>query len=267
MKSIKFSISLVMLLLIFQSCEDVLDRSPLDKISESVVWSDQSMVTAYVTNLYTRIPWFTAFENYNNWYSWCDEGTRSTGNASIITQGTISKTNENNAYWDYGYIRDCNIFIEKMATSTLDKALTTQLEGEVRFMRAFAYFEMMKRYGGVPLVDVVIDPFEKIDEKYEVRAKEADIANFIDSELTTAIGMLSGDPDPRGKINKWTAYALDARAMLWAASIAKYGTVALDGIVGIPSSQANTYYAKASAAADAVIGSGNYCIVQCHTRG
>ena len=127
-------------------------------------------------------------------------------------------------------------------------------------MRAFAYFEMMKRYGGVPLVDVVIDPFQPIDDKYQVRATEEAIADFIDSELTTAIGLLPDVATPKGRINKWTAYALNARAMLWAASIAKYGTLELNGLVGIPAAQANTYYAKAAAAADAVIGSGKYSL-------
>src|SRR5690606_21130106 len=115
---------------------------------------------------------------------------------------------EGNPYWDYAFIRDCNVFLENAAASGIDAAVKTQLEGEVRFIRAYSYFEMMKRYGGVPLVDVVIDPFSPIDEKYTVRAPEEAIADFIDRELTTAIGQLTDGPTPKGRINKWTAYAL-----------------------------------------------------------
>ena len=258
MKSIKYI--LFVSLILSASCEDVLDKAPLSKISENEVWVNEVMIKGYVTNLYSRIPFNNVLANYNMWFPWTDEGTVCTGNANIYTNGTISKGSEGNAYWDYGYIRDCNIFLEKITSSPIDAAVKAQLEGEVRFMRAFAYFEMMKRYGGVPLVDVVIDPFQPINEEYLVRATEKSIADFIDSELTIAIGLLPEAATPKGRINKWAAYALIARSNLWAASIAKYGNLELGGLVGIPASEANSYYAKASAAANAVIGSAKYSL-------
>jgi len=258
MKSIKYI--LFLFLILSQSCKDVLNMAPLEKISGIDVWNNDVMVQAYVTNLYSRIPFNNALSNSDSWYNWCDEATNVSGNNNNMTQGTVNKTSEGNGYWDYAYIRDCNVFLEKIVTSAVNQPVKTQLEGEVRFMRAFAYFEMMKRYGGVPLVDVVIDPFKPIDDKYQVRATEEAIANFINTELTKAVGLLSDAADPKGRINKWTANALNARAMLWAASIAKYGTVELNGLVGIPASKASAFYAKASAAADAVINSGKYSL-------
>lgn len=257
MKSIKYILFLFLIFL--QSCENILDMAPLDKISDADVWNNEVMVKAYVTDLYSRIPFNDALANQLGWYNWCDEGTTG-GNESDITMGTEGRNSEGNPYWDYNYIRTCNVFLEKIMTSAISQSVKTQLEGEVRFMRAFAYFEMMKRYGGVPLVDAVIDPFKPIDDKYLVRATEEAIANFIDTELTTAISLLSDVETPKGRINKWTAYALNARAMLWAASIAKYGTVELNGVVGIPVSKANAFYTKASAAADSVINSGKYSL-------
>jgi hypothetical protein len=256
MKAFKYSILLILVVLI--SCEDVLEIKPIDRIAENVVWNDPVMVQAYVTNLYARFP-FDAF-NQGGWYCWTDEGTTSTGNSSIVTLGNINRNSEAAGYWNYTYIRDCNIFLERIGSSNIDQSLKKQLEGEVRFIRAYAYFEKMRRYGGVPLVDVVIDPFKPIDDKYLVRAKEEDIADFIDRECTIAIGLLSEGTTPRGKINKWTAFALQARANLWAGSIAKFSTVDLNGTVGIPSAKANTYFKKASDAANAVINSGRYSL-------
>lgn len=255
MKSTKYLIFIF--LLMFVSCnEDVLDRAPLNKISADQVWKDAAMVQGYVTNLYSRFPFF-AFEQ-GAWYCYCDEGTQSTGNSNNVTQGTVSKTSEAGSYWDYSYIRDINIFLENIGTADISDAVKSQLEGEVRFIRAYVYFEMMKRYGGVPLVDAVVDPFSPIDDKYAVRAKEEEIADFIDSECAKAITMLSDDSKPLGRVNKWTAYALQARSDLWAASIAKFGTVELEGLVGIPTSRANEFYQKASDAANAVINSGKF---------
>jgi hypothetical protein len=259
MKFLKYI--LLVAVIAFQACEDdVLDRAPLDKISEDNVWKDEVLMRAYITNLYSRLPHF-AFD-HGRWYNWTDEATTSTGNASSITQGSISKGSEDAgiAYWDYGYVRDINVFIEKVAAAPIPEASRKQMEGEARFIRAYVYFEMMKRYGGVPLVDIVIDPFAAIDAKYTSRATEEQVADFIDTELTTAASLLSDEAAPKAKVNKWTALALQARAMLWAASIARYGSVQLDGLVGIPADKADAYYAKASAAADAVITSGHYSL-------
>lgn len=257
MKSLKYLFLLIFIF--FLSCnEDVLDREPLNKISATQVWQDEAMVKGYVTNLYSRFPFF-AFENAA-WYNYCDEGTTSTGNSNAVTVGSVSKSSEAHAYWDYAYIRDINIFLENITTAGIADNLKMQLEGEVRFIRAFVYFEMMKRYGGVPLVDMVVDPFSPIDDKYVVRAKEEAIADFIDSECTAAIALLPDIATPRGRINKWTAYALQARSNLWAASIAKFSSVELGGLVGIPSTRANAFYQKASDAAGAVINSGKYSL-------
>lgn len=259
----------LLFILLLQSCEEVLDRPPLNKISGDAVWNSEVMTRAYVTNLYSRI-YFYGFEQNsatnslwlqgNTWFSWSDESTSSMGNNTSIALGTVNKSNDGASYWDYTYIRDCTSFLENIATSQISESVKNQLSGEVRFMRAFAYFEMMKRYGGVPLVDVVIDPYKPVDDKYTTRATEEAIANFIDSELTTAESLLTDNTTPKGRINKWTALALHARAMLWAASIAKYGTVELNGIVGIPASEASSFYSKASTAANLVINSGKYTL-------
>ena len=245
--------------LLGQSCKEaVLDQQPLDKIAGSSVWTNEGLTNAYVVDLYSRFP-FNAFE-VTNWYNWTDEGTTATGNSNSTTNGTINRNSETNPYWDYGYIRDCHVFLANIGTATISAPVKKQLEGEVRFILANSYFEMMKRYGGVPLVDQVIDPYSPIDKRFTVRASEEAIANYIESELDKAIGLLNDNPLPRGRINKWTALTLKASAMLWAASIAKYGTLAPNGLTGITAQQAGAYYTKASAAADAVIKSGKYSL-------
>ena len=261
---------LLLFLILFQSCEEGLNKTPLDKISGDDVWNSEELSRAYIANLYSRM-YLYGFDGSNmgnnlwlqsnSWFSWTDEATSSIGNTNMaVPRGLVSKTNEGGPYWDYAYIRDCNVFLERMQTSQIPESVKNQLSGEVRFMRAYTYYEMMIRYGGVPLVDVVIDPYKPVDEKYSKRATEEAIINFVDSELTIAINLLTDDPNSKGKINKWIAYALQARANLWAASIARYGIVELDGLVGIPASKADSYYTKASAAADAVITSDNYSL-------
>ena len=240
------------------ACEDVFDKQPLDTISENDVWNDEVLISAYVTDLYSRFPSYTFQQN---WHNYTDEATHATGNGSAITQGTVNRSNEGGTgYWDYEFIRDCNLFLEKINETPIDDAVKKQLEGEVRFLRAYAYFQMQKRYGGVPLVDASLDPFNEIDQTYTKRATEEAIADFIESELNTAINLLTDNANPKGRINKWIATALKARVMLWNASIADHGTVQLNGLVGIPESRASEFYDKAAQAANAVINSGKYSL-------
>jgi starch-binding outer membrane protein, SusD/RagB family len=245
-------------LILFSSCEEsFMDSKPLTKIPGEEVWQNSSMIDAYVNRLYADFPFYAFSEA---WSRYSDENTENSRNQNAITNGTMSRTSDPISYWDYAYIRKMNLFLERLDGSSLKPEEKKQYEGEVRTLRAATYFEMQKRYGGVPLVDIVLDPFEKVDKKYTVRAKEEAVADFIDSELTKAIGLLTEKPDPKGRINKWTAYAYKARFNLWSASIAKYGTVQLDGLVGIPSNRADDFFTKASAAATALIESGNYSL-------
>ncbi|CAM3429022.1 RagB/SusD family nutrient uptake outer membrane protein [Zobellia roscoffensis] len=259
MKNKIFIIGIIAIIAGIYSCDnDVLDRKPLDKISDEEVWQSESLMQGYVIDLYDRFPSF-AFEDY---FEYSDEGTGSSGNSNPITQGTMSKGNVPNdlEYWDYEYIRDCNTFLENVTEAPIAEEVKAQLEGEVTTMRAVAYFEMAKRYGGVPIVTEVIDPFGEINEELKERNTEVEVYDFIDTELTRAITLLenSESQTPTARINKWATLAFQARANLWAASIAKYGSVQLNGIVGVPENRADDFFQKAATAANTVLTTGPY---------
>lgn len=255
MKKILFLI--ITMVIVTAACEDdVFDRQPLDKISDSDVWNNPVMLRSYLVDIYSR--------SYYNVFSIGQLDTKTEiatywqGNVNAITLGQMSRTNDPIGYWNYPLIRDVNIFIQRIPDADISAGVRDQLEGEARVLRAMIYFEKMKRYGGVPLVDVPLDPFGEIDNKYTLRSSEEAIFDFIDSDLTAAIALLGENPKPVGQINKWAAYAIKAQVNLWAASIAKYGTVQANGLLGIPSGRANALFAAASAAANEVITSGHY---------
>ena len=119
MKSKIFIVTFTILLSAFYSCDDVLDRTPLDKISDSDVWQSESLLQGYVIDLYANFPSFA----YIDYYRYCDEGTVSGGNGNAVTLGTMSKTNEPGdlEYWDLEYIRDCNVFLENIPDSPIQR--------------------------------------------------------------------------------------------------------------------------------------------------
>src|SRR5690606_38710356 len=154
----KYLVYILPVIMLLSSCEDdIFDREPLDKISDNDVWQSGPMLESYITQLYTQYPYFSFRQS--QLHDWSDESSVPDGNDSSITSGGASRTNDNIAYWEYGYIRDLNVFLERISEAPISDGQKSRMEGEVRTMRAMAYFEKQKRYGGVPLVNEVIDPF------------------------------------------------------------------------------------------------------------
>lgn len=189
-----------------------------------------------------------------------------------IGRDTQAADNEGFSYWDDGYsqIRDINMLIEKLPdySSSLGETQMKIYLGEAYFIRAFTYFALVKRYGGVPLVDTTIDYPASVDMEgtHLFRASEEAIWDFIASDLTNAIEILPEDSPQKGRVNKYVAAAFKSRAMLYAGSIAKYNTISetqdQNGtsvrICGIPSSRANDYFKAAYDAAQLVVNSNKY---------
>src|SRR5690606_24875684 len=129
MRNIIFVLGLLTIITGSFSCEDVLERTPSDKISDGDLWQSESLMQGYIIDLYSRFPSF-AFVDY---YKYCDEATGSSGNSNPISQGTMSKNNvpDDLVYWDYEFIRDCNLFLEKVEEAPISDDVKKKMEGEV----------------------------------------------------------------------------------------------------------------------------------------
>src|SRR5690606_25377742 len=111
-------------------------------------------------------------------------------------------------------IRKTNEFLVGLEGASLDDAMKMQFRGEARFLRAFLYFDMVKRYGGVPLLTIP----QKLDDDLEVeRGTLAETFEFIIRELDAASEELPENM-PRGKASKYAALALKGRVLLYQAS-------------------------------------------------
>ncbi len=125
----------------------------------------------------------------------------------------------------YNAIRNVNNYLQFEQTVPASVLIKTYFRAEARFIRALHYFEMIKRYGGVPLIgDRIYNGYEIIDvprntyaECVEYIVKECDeIAGFLRPNDYTANGVLTGSNI--GRISKSAALALKARVLLYAAS-------------------------------------------------
>lgn len=264
----KKTIYIVSILLFLMGCESILDIQPTDMISEEAVKNDPALVDAFLNKIYNN----TRFQSRgtNNDYA-PDQALLHvmSGESNIFAawqvpfNAAVKIIDENGAhgaaeYWPYGNIRSANEIIDILAEASFDTETITQKTAEARFLRAFMYFEIVKRYGGVPLITEAQSIDQPIEELNVPRNSEQEIYDFIASEMDDLVNILpeSYSTDNFGRPTKWAAYALKSRAMLYAGSIAKYGIVQLDGILGIPSNEANSYYQKSYNAAMEIIDGG-----------
>jgi hypothetical protein len=165
-------------------------------------------------------------------------------------------------WWDDGYsaIRHVNKFIKNVKNADYSEQQINQWLGEAMFLRAYDYFGLVKRYGGVPLITSVQKyTGDNLSDLQVARDKEKKIYDFISTQLDSA-ATLMGATSPAGQANKYVALALKSRAMLFAASEAEYGKVQLNGLLGIPAKYADQYWKQAYNAAKKIMESDEYSL-------
>ena len=265
------------------SC-NILDKQPLDTISDNTLWNDEALVTAYLYDLYANTPVFVNDASAVGWdpYSTdivgmfyvnelsdeCYYGWNFYNRPHIIKYkgGDLKVDGGLMEYWELPYktIRKANDLIERMSMSTLSDDFRKQMIAEARFVRAFNYFAMVKRYGGVPLITQVQNMTDSEEVLYPKRNSEKEIYDFIIKEMEEVAPDLPEEipTSQKGKPDKYTALALQSRAALYAGSIAKYGKVQLDGLLGIPADKANEYFEISYKASKKIIDDGKYALYQ-----
>ncbi len=245
------------------ACTD-LDIPPKNIFNEQDIFSNKDGVESYLARMYSTLPmedFRYSFEHgFNTGGTLYRQMCCATGEA--VGRDTQSATAEPGTnMWDntYKYIREVNNFLEVMPKykESFTEAEYNAYMGEGYFVRAYCYFAMVKRFGGIPLIDHVIDypSNATLEDTWTPRASEDECYTFIGKDLDLAIELLP-ETAVNGRACRYAAAALKSRAMLYAGSIAKYNTVEevyLDKrICGIPADRAAHYFEEAFAAAKLV---------------
>ncbi len=248
-------------------CKKVLDIQPLNMIAETAVFKDKKLIEAYLLNLYTdtRFQETSGQANFNmGMIAGVGGEARPFGDWQDPYQASVKNYDATGAsyldYWAYANIRRVNEFIEGMETSSFDATFKNQKIAEARFLRAFTYFSMVKRYGGIPLIVKVQKDTDPKEELFPARNTEMELYDFIGKEMdevALVLPKIYGAADD-GRASKYAALALKSRAMLFAGSIAQFGTVQQNGVMGIPAGEANRYYTAAMEASKVIMDGGTF---------
>lgn len=249
---------MISLTVIIFSCKDVLNKVPLDRFSDAAVWQDSNLVQTWINNTYRVMPQghlFGALMPANV----TDESYYRTGRPNYITAGNITPTTLGVLdYWtqggesktEYGYwqvITKCNIFLDKIGDSPVAATFKNRTTGEMRFLRAYAYFRLVAFFGGVPLIT---KPFSLTDNFDIARNTYDECMNFAVSEFDAAAALLPVEYSNanKGKITKGAALSAKSRALLYMASPLNNST------------NDQTKWQKAADAAKAVIDMNKYSL-------
>jgi hypothetical protein len=207
------------LLLLATACKK-LDLAPSDRYTELTFWQSDDNVNSALNNIYSGI--YTSDRIFYN-EALSDNAYTKLGVSSgvdALSSGnfTISLPRFQNdwAYY-YGGIKSCNIFLENVdKNTTLTASLKDRMKAEVRFVRAWHHFNLMKWWGDVPLLKKDISPDEA---KVVSRTPRAEVLQFVLDELDAAAAALPTNTQYAksdwGRVTKGAALALKARVLLY----------------------------------------------------
>lgn len=266
MKKIYIVAALTACLLSTTACSDFLDRDPDKILTNDQVFKDAVMIKSVLANYYGRVTWGQHVADWGA-YTVIDE-------AAYCNGGPDHRSTFEDDRWrvyDYTLVRDINQFLKGLReTTALTDAAKAPLEGEARFLRAWYYFNVCRGLGGMPIVGDEIFDYEAgmdVTTLQRPRATEAEMYDYIISECKAIYDMLPAEKQTNSaRANKWAAKMLEARAAVYAASIANYNNKMVTpiqtsgGEVGIPADKAAGYYQIALAAAEDVIKNSPYTL-------
>jgi len=269
MKRILYILLIFTVGMFFNSCEDFLDKTPQDQISDPDFWTSEGDLVLYLNGLYDVLPqWNTDGSAPSHdlgtdiviesaeW--WGESKTRQLdGTLGVPASASTEPGMElwETEIWYWGDVRNVNYFLENA-----DRAETGELIdhyiGEGYFFRAWIYFDLLTKYGDLPIVTEVLNVDDE-DVLYTTRSPRSEVVDFILDDLDMAISKMefASDVGP-GRLNKDVATLFKARVCLYEGTWEKYH--AETDFAG--STDGTAYLQEAAAAALEVINQGNYSL-------
>ncbi len=241
LKNIFLTVALILFTFSFISCVDIfsenlLEQSPEQDLDFDKVFSDYEQFRKYADYAYSYMPCHLG-RMWNSLNCGISDEAETLGTntcSSVFNNGawsgrTLTSANDgvewNAAYelgelWKKTYqgIRQVNMTLDNMhlVTNFPGEMVKERIRGEMLFLRAYLYFELVKRWGGVPYFDRALDINK--DQLDIPRSSYEECIQYIVNDCDEAAGILKNIPDiENGRATEGAALALKSRALLYAA--------------------------------------------------
>ena len=276
-KIIKYTLVIAFMLQAGSCDTDFLNVKPKDSMSDASVWGDPALTEAFVNEMYRGLNHGIRELMAG---SLADEShfIHNYGSAQVVQSnltpadiGSFSRGDFDEFRWNelYKRIRQINLFFENIEKVPFDDAAwKDRLKGEVHFLNAYFYHNLVRLYGGVPLVkktfklnDDFLVPRNSLEESVQYIVDECDAAAAV---LPVNYG---SSPDDIGRATKGAALALKSRMLLYAASELYNNSSWASGfstpnLIAYTSGSRTARWQAAKDAAKAVIDLGEYSLQQ-----
>lgn len=230
------------------SCNDYLDQEPQDKLTPEKYFTAEADLAAYSINLYGFDS--PGVDSYGISVWGYDNNTDNQAGVNAITRWDPGqwKVGDSNP-WNFTAVRNCNYFFDQVIPKYNAGKIQGVKEnidhyiGEMHFLRAWAYFNLLKNIGDAPIFTTALPDEESVLMEASKRQPRNKVARFILADLDTAVTMLRDVP-PAGqktRISKDVAKLFRSRVALYEGTFEKYhkGTAFVPGGTGWPGNPAD----------------------------
>ena len=214
-------------MMILGSCEDFLDRRPLDQVTPEAYLNTEADLAAYAIGAYS-------FSTHGGWGIGTLANDVNTDNMcgvspsyNLWVPGEYRVPNKSGSY-SFESIRNCNYFLQtvlpKWEASKIagSPALIKHYIGEMYFLRAWNYFTMLKRYGDFPIVKTLLTDENSILIEASKRSPRNEVARFILQDLDLAISYMQPQMKNKNRLSSAVAQLVKSRVALYEASWETY---------------------------------------------
>ncbi len=250
MKNLKYYLFALSGLLM--SCNDeFLDTEPKTQINDATFWKSPSDLKIYNNQLYSVYlnglgygrGGFTASMYTDDMMS--DNAFSET--PSAVRMGTNTANAPGLSNWSWTLVRNINLMLEKAEASPIEQSIKNQFMAEARLLRALDYYDKLKLYGQLPIVDHVLEVGDEL--LYAPQSGRDEVMAFILADLDFAVANMVQTAEPN-RFDKMIAHSYRARILLHEGTFRKYHSLGNETL----------YLQEAVKSAEEVIKSGRYVI-------
>ncbi len=227
MKKINYKyLALLILFFNIYACEKDLNLLPLDQVSEEVFFKETNDFKLFANSFYNSFPSPSALWSSDMQSEIFGSSPNLGGGLNSVSNGSyLPSEYDDNWNNNYDLIRNTSYLLSNLENATESLKNTSNIFGaEAHFFRAYAYYNLLKAYGGVPLITKVLTLED--EELYSGKASRLEVANQIIADLDKAIADLPKKSElsaaDDGRITNGAALALKSRVALFEGTWQKF---------------------------------------------